>query len=186
MNAYPQLIKQNKFTKQIAGSVTATLGMILLTAAFLIAVPRANAVSAVATMDKNFMISAAQTNMTEVKLGQYADHNGKREGVKKFGLRMVKDHTALNNDLKMLAAQKDVTLPDSLDAKHKMMVEKLMAKKGSAFDNAYIAAMTEGHKNAIKTFKTESAKTKDTDVKNFAIKTIPVLKEHLKLIKALQ
>ena len=160
--------------------------MILLAAAFLITVPRANAVPAATTMNKNFMISAGQINMTEIKLGEYADQNGKREGVKKFGQRMVKDHTALNTDLKALAAKKDVTLPDRLDAKHEKMVRKLMAKKGSTFDKAYIAAMTGGHEEAIKVFKTESAKTKDTDIKSFAVKTIPVLKEHLKLAKALQ
>ena len=34
--------------------------------------------------------------------------------------------------------------------------------------------------------KRESAETKDTDVKSFADKTIPVLEEHLKLITAIK
>jgi putative membrane protein len=44
---------------------------------------------------------------------------------------MVKDHTAINGDLKALAAQKGVTLPDSLDAKHQGMVDKMSALTGS-------------------------------------------------------
>jgi hypothetical protein len=33
---------------------------------------------------------------------------------------MVKDHSAINGDLKALAAQKGGALPDSLDAKHQV------------------------------------------------------------------
>jgi putative membrane protein len=93
---------------------------------------------------------------------------------------------ALNDDLKVLAAQKDVTLRDSLDAKNQKMVDKLGALTGSDFDNAYIAGMTKGHKKAIKTFKAESAATTDADVESFVDKAIPVLEEHLKLITAMK
>jgi putative membrane protein len=149
-------------------------------------VPRANAAATVSTADQDFMLAAGQVNLTEMKLGEYASQNGKRDDVKEFGQRMVKDHTAINDDLKALAAQKDVTLPDSLDAAHQKMVDKLMALTGSEFDKAYIAGMFNGHKKAIKAFKAESAKTKDADVKSFADKSIPVLEEHLKLITAIK
>jgi putative membrane protein len=109
-----------------------------------------------------------------------------RDDVKAFGQRMVKDHTAINDDLKVLAAQKDVAMPDSLDAAHQKMVDTLTALTGSEFDKAYIAGMFKGHKKAIKAFKTESAKTKDADVKSFAGKTIPILEDHLKLITAIK
>jgi predicted outer membrane protein len=45
-----------------------------------------------------------------------------------------------------LAAQKGVTLPDSLDAKHQGMVDKMAALTGPAFDDAYIAGMIKAHK----------------------------------------
>lgn len=99
---------------------------------------------------------------------------------------MVKDHTAINDDLKALAAQKDVTLPDSLDATRQRMADKLMTLTGSAFDKAYIAGMFKGHKKAIKAFQAESAETTDADVKNFANQSIPVLEEHLQLITTIK
>ena len=94
-------------------SASTTLGMTLLAAGLLITVPRANAAITVSMADKNFILAAAQGGMTEVKLGELAAQNGKRDDVKAFGQMMVKDHSAINDDLKALAAQKGVTLPDS-------------------------------------------------------------------------
>jgi putative membrane protein len=106
--------------------------------------------------------------------------------VKEFGQMMVKDHTAINDDLKALAAQKGVTLPDNLDAKHQGMVDKMTALTGSEFDNAYIGGMIKAHKKDAKAFKAESAKTQDADIKSFLDKSIPVVEAHLQHIKAMK
>lgn len=183
---HPMEQDRSRFSKFVVRSEAATLGMLMLAVAFLMAVPRANAATTVSTADQDFMLAAGQVNLTEMKLGQYALQNGKRDDVKKFGQRMVKDHTAINDDLKALGTQKDAILPDSLDATHQKMVDKLMALTGSEFDKAYIAGMFNGHKKAIKAFKAESAETRDAGVKSFADKSIPVLEEHLKLITAIK
>jgi putative membrane protein len=109
-----------------------------------------------------------------------------RDDVKAFGQMMVKDHTAINDDLKALAAQKGVTLPDSLDAKHQGMVDKMAALTGSEFDDAYIASMIKGHKADAKAFKAESAATQDADIKSFLDKSIPVVEAHLKHVTAMK
>jgi putative membrane protein len=165
---------------------SATLGMTLLAAGLFITVPRVNAAITVSMADKNFILAAAQGGMTEVKLGELAAQNGKRDDVKAFGQMMVKDHTAINDDLKALAAQKGVTLPDSLDAKHQGMVDKMAALTGSEFDDAYIASMIKAHKNDAKAFKAESAATQDADIKSFVDKSIPVVDGHLKRITAMK
>jgi putative membrane protein len=99
---------------------------------------------------------------------------------------MVKDHTAINDDMKALAAQKGVTLPDSLDAKHQAMVDKMTALTGAEFDAAYIKGMIKDHKMDAKEFKAESAATKDADVKSFVDKSILVVEAHLQHITAMK
>lgn len=181
-------MEQNRspVSKYIVRSAAATLGALLLAVTFLMAVPRANADTTVSTADQDFILAAGQINLTEIKLGEYAAQNGQRDDVKTFGQRMVKDHTALNDNLKALAAQKSVTLPDSLDAADQKMADKLMALTGAEFDKAYTAGMFKGHKKAIKAFKAESAATTDAEVKSYADKSLPVLEEHLKLITAIK
>ena len=173
-----------RFPKLIASSAAARLGMALVAVGLL--VPRANAATTVATADKAFILAAAQGGMTEVKLGELAAQKGMRDDVKAFGKMMVKDHTAINDDLKALAAQKGVTIPDGLDAKHQGMVDKMAALTDSEFDHAYITGMIKGHKMDAKEFKAESAETKDADIKGFVDKSIPVVDEHLKRITAMK
>ena len=183
-----QAVEQDRtrFLKIISHSASAALGMALMAVGFMIAVPRANAAPTVCTKDCNFIQAAAQGGMTEVKLGELASRAGQRDDVKQFGQRMVKEHGGINDDLKALAAQKGVTLPDILDAEHQGMVEKMSALSGSDFDNAYIAGMIKDHKSDAKAFKAESSATTDADVKGFVDKTIPVVNEHLKLITAMK
>jgi putative membrane protein len=176
---------KTRFPKFIAKSAN-KLGTAMMAVGLLLAIPCAKAETTVSMADTNFILAAAQGGMTEVKLGELAATNAMREDVKTFGQMMVKDHSAINDDLKALAAQKGVRLPDSLDAKHQAMVDKLTALTGSAFDDAYIAGMIKGHKTDAKAFKSEAAATQDVDIKSFLDKSIPVVEAHLQHITAMK
>ena len=175
-----------RFPKLITSSAAARLCMAMVAVGLLLAVPCAKAETKLSTADKNFIVAAAQGGMIEVKLGELAAQKGMRKDVRAFGQMMVKDHTAINSDLKALAAQKGVTLPDSLDAKHQGMVDKMEALTGSEFDAAYIAVMITEHNEDAWEFKAESAATQDADIKSFVDKSIPVVDDHLKRITAMK
>ena len=181
-------VKQDttRFPKLIASSAAARLGLALVAAGLLLAVPCATAQTKLSSADNSFILAAAQGGMTEVKLGELAAQKGMRDDVRAFGQMMVKDHTAINGDLKALAAKKGVTLPDSLDTKHQGMVDKMTALTGSEFDGAYIADMMTDHQEDAKEFKAESAATQDADLKSFLDKSIPVVDKHLKRITAMK
>jgi putative membrane protein len=149
-------------------------------------VPSANAAMTISTADQGFIFAAAQGGMTEMKLGELASTNGMRDDVKHFGQMMVKDHTAINDDLKALGTQKGVALPDGLDARHQAMVDKMAALTGSAFDDAYIKGMIKAHQKDAKAFNAEAAATQDADIKSFLDKSIPVVEAHLQHVTAMQ
>lgn len=172
-------------SRRVVRSLATRLAL-FLTAGLFIAVPYIKAETSLAKADKVFILAAAQGGMTEVKLGELAAQNGMRDDVKAFGQMMVKDHTAINDDLKTLAVQKGVTLPDSLDAKHQRMVDKMAALTGSAFDHAYIKRMIKAHTGDAKAFKAEAAATKDEDIKSFVDKAIPVVEDHLMRVTAMK
>jgi len=170
--------------KGISKSASVALGMVLLALGFV--VPCANAETPISIADTNFILAAAQEGMTEVKLGELAVTNGVREDVKAFGQMMIKDHKTINGDLKALAAQKGVTLPDNLDVNHQGMVDKMTALTGSGFDNAYIQSMIIAHQNDAKAFKTEFTTTHDPDIERFLDQSIPLVEMHLKHVAAMQ
>ena len=66
------------------------------------------------------------------------------------------------------------------------MADRMTALTGSEFDTAYVADMVKDHKMDAKEFKAESAQTKDTDIKDFVDKSIPIVGEHLKRVSAMK
>jgi putative membrane protein len=133
------------------------------------------------TKDHTFMMKAAQGGMAEVKLGQLAQENGQSQQVKDFGKRMVDDHSKANEELKQIASQQGVTLPDSPSAKDQAEYDRLSKLKGESFDKAYSKMMVSDHKKDVSEFQKEANSGMDSAVKSFAGQTLPTLQDHLKM-----
>jgi putative membrane protein len=128
--------------------------------------------------DMEFMKNAAIGGMTEVELGKLAQQNGQTQQVKDFGARMVQDHGKANDELKSIAQQKGVQLPDQLDREHQAMRDRLAKLQGDAFDRAYMRMMTTDHDKDLKEFRKEAQASKDPDLKRFARDTLNVIEQH--------
>jgi len=135
--------------------------------------------------DRDFLMDTAMDGLMEVELGRLAAQQGASDAVKKFGQKMVDDHTQANTELTTLATSKGVTLPTSIDDKHRQDVTKLSAMQGADFDRAYAKMMLKDHEKAVSNFEKQSTKGTDPDVKAFAAKTLPTLQEHLTMVRAL-
>ena len=133
----------------------------------------------VSSETKTFMEKAATGGMMEVQLGQMAQEKASSQEVKDFGQQMVTDHSKANEDLKALAQEKNVTLPDSLMSKQQRNVDKLSKLSGEEFDKEYMKMMVKDHEKDVKTYEKASKNISDPAVQDFASKTLPVLKEHL-------
>jgi putative membrane protein len=133
-----------------------------------------------AMADTKFMKAAAEGGLAEVALGQLAVERASSSEVKKFGQRMVDDHSKANDELKQLAAEKSVDLPQDLSAKDKATKAALEKLSGEQFDHAYMKDMVKDHKKDVSDFRRESTSAHDPDVKKFASKTLPTLEDHLK------
>ncbi|MBV9210203.1 MAG: DUF4142 domain-containing protein [Acidobacteria bacterium] len=145
----------------------------------------ANGSSALNGMDRKFVMEAAMGGMMEVELGRLAAEKGMSDEVKQFGQRMVDDHSKANADLMQVASSKGITLPTELDAKHKAMRDKMAGMSGAAFDKAYKQEMLKDHRKDVAEFEKESMKAMDADVKAFATRTLPTLREHLSMIEGM-
>jgi putative membrane protein len=133
-----------------------------------------------------FAMTAASGGMMEVELANMAQQKAAGKDVKDFAKMIEQDHTKANNELKGIAATKNINLPSAMMADHQMHVNDLNSKSGVDFDKAYIDMMVEDHNQDINMFKTASNNMSDADLKTFATKTLPVLQKHLDRAKALQ
>jgi putative membrane protein len=138
-----------------------------------------------ATADASFVKEAAMGGMAEVDLGQLASSHATNDKVKSFGQRMVTDHGKANEQLKTLAASKQIAVAPELDGKHQAVHARMAKLSGSAFDRAYVADMLADHKKDVAEFMRQSKTATDPDIKAWVIGTLPTLQEHLKMIEEL-
>jgi len=139
-----------------------------------------------ASGDQAFVMETAMDGMAEVELGKLAADKAASANVKAFGQQMVTDHGKAGDELKTVAASKQITLPSSLDAKHQATRDRLAKLSGDAFDRAYVTEMVAGHKKAVTDFTRESTSGTDSDVKAWAAKTLPTIQGHFKMAQDLE
>lgn len=137
--------------------------------------------SALSPDDKEFVSKAGIGGLAEVQMGNLALSKSTSADVKAFGQRMVTDHSKANEELSQLATAKGVALPTELDADHKAALDHLTSLTGADFDKAYMKHMVEDHEKDVAEFEKASTTATDSDVKAWAGKTLPTLKEHLQL-----
>jgi putative membrane protein len=133
--------------------------------------------------DAQWAVKAADGGMMEVALGQLAQKNGASAKVKELGKMMEEDHTKANNELKDLAAKKNITLPAAMSEDHQKKYDDLAKKTGADFDKDYAAFMVDDHEDDIDAFKKEANDGKDADLKAWAAGKVPTLEHHLEMAK---
>ncbi len=131
--------------------------------------------------DKQFMITAARTDMIEAHEGQMAESQAKREDVKDFAKTLVQDHTQSYEQLTALAAKTGVSIPTGINAAKDPGIAPLIRLNGDRFDRAFDRDEVAAHRRALALFKHEAASGHDPDVKAWAAQRIPVLEKHLHL-----
>ncbi len=136
--------------------------------------------------DAEFLMKAAQIDMAEVQLGKLAHEKGGSADVKDFAKHMHADHEKNTAELHKLAGRMKVEMPKALDVKHQELFDKLQKLSGKAFDEEYIKAMVDGHKDAVNLFESSAKNAQNQDVRGFAANTLPKLQEHLRMAQNAQ
>lgn len=157
--------------------------LVLGSALLVFALVRAQERTAVEGTDQHFVLKASAGGLGEVNLGRLAAKSGGSEEVKKFGQHMVDDHTKANKELIDLANKKRLPVASAMDAEHQKAFAKLSMMKGSAFDREYMAGQVKDHEETVALFEKQSKGGKDEDLRKLAAKTLPTLREHLKMAK---
>ena len=129
--------------------------------------------------DQKFLKEAAQGGQAEVQMGRLAAQKGQSQAVRQLGQKLVQDHSKANQELRLLAAQKNITLPSDIGTENESAIAHLKSVEAAEFDQAFIKHAIEDHQTDIQKFQTVSQQSADADVKAFAQKELPVLQQHL-------
>lgn len=146
---------------------------------------KASASQKLSHADKEFIEDAAKGGMFEVQSGKLAQQKASDTAVKEFANRLVQDHTKANDELKQIADAKGVTMPDKEKWGERREMSKLDKLSGAAFDREFAQRSVKDHEKDIKDFEKAASKVKDPDLKAWAEKQLPVLREHLAMAQKL-
>jgi putative membrane protein len=137
---------------------------------------------------QEFVNKVAISDMFEIQSSQLALSKQADSDTKPFAEKMVQDHQKTSSELKGLVegSMVKLTLPTSLDAEHQKMLNELNAKSGKDFDQTYDQIQVKAHREAVALFEAYSKSGEDSELKTWAGKTLPHLKEHLSMAEKLK
>ena len=136
--------------------------------------------------DTDFVKKMVKGNQAEVDAGNLAVKNGGSDEVKKFGQKMVDDHSAMLKDVTQLAQDLNIKASPEPSSKDRAKMAKMEALTGDAFDRAYVADMVKDHKADLADIKDESMNGANPQVKDAAAKAMPIVQGHLEMIESIQ
>jgi putative membrane protein len=150
--------------------------------------PTTTAAAPAAPPAQEFVDKVAISDMFEVQAGQLALAKAPDADTKPFAEKMVTDHQKTPSELKSLidGGKVKAKLPTALDSTHQKMLDDLKAKDGKAFDQAYDQSQLKGHQDAVALFESYAKGGDDPELKQWAAKTLPHLKEHLSMAQKLK
>ena len=133
--------------------------------------------------DSDFVKKVAKSNNAEVELARLAVKKGTSGEVKEFANQMMRDHSKANRELADLAAAKGMDIPKGTPLSEDVTAVHLKMLSGKSFDEAFVKAMVDDHKDAVSALEKASESAQDADVKHFASNMLPTLKGHLTKIE---
>jgi putative membrane protein len=128
--------------------------------------------------EEHFVLEAASGGLAEVKLSELAKNRASDAKVKDFANQMIIDHTQANDELKPIADYNKIAWPDRLEGDSDTAFKQLTKLSGPNFDEEYIKVMVKDHDKTVRDFEDASHKIKDTTIKDYINKTLPILRQH--------
>lgn len=125
-----------------------------------------------------FLRQAANSTIFEISLSNLAIQKATNSEVKAFAEIMVADHTNIRKELSILASQKEIPLPDTMDVEKQSVHLSLSQEPGIIFDKKYIDQMLIIHEMDIAKFDSATRYADDKEVREWAAKQLPILRTH--------
>ncbi|ALM86627.1 hypothetical protein ASB57_30170 [Bordetella sp. N] len=136
--------------------------------------------------DRTFLDDAARAGLFELEGSKLAQQKSKSADIKTFADRMIKDHTAMGQQLAALAKSKNYQLPTEPGTTQKLEL-KALDVADTSFDTKFAERIgANAHTHAVNVFSDAAKGAKDADVQAFAKKYLPMMKEHLRLAEGLE
>ncbi|PVY44224.1 DUF4142 domain-containing protein [Pontibacter virosus] len=136
--------------------------------------------------DALFVAEATSANMLHMQLGELALEKAVSPEVKEMAQDMSTGHTRVLEDLQQIAIEREFVVPNQLGRAHQKVYDDVSSETGIGFDLAYIKRTREEHDRLLKRYEDMAENAQVMEVKQFASKQLPLLRQHLQQTEALE
>ena len=141
----------------------------------------AQAINQLTDQDKQFLITASQSDYTEITFSQLAVQKSDNPQVEAYAAKMIADHKTLEGQMKPFADQFGVPPVTSLDAMHQQKFDQLSSLSGSEFNKQYMVDMDMDHHASLDSFKVEEQNATNSKLKGTVKNGRRVIAQHTEM-----
>jgi putative membrane protein len=145
----------------------------------------ARGTAAANTADAVFIAKAAEAAAADAALARLGAAKAMTRDVRVFAQRLAQGRSALAREIATLARSKSVDLAPP-PAEVRRVGADLAPLTGPAFDRAFMAAATRAHAAAVALFEAQSRDGHDADVKEWASRHLPAMRDQLTRAQAIK
>lgn len=140
-----------------------------------------------APRDQAFLEQAAQNGHAEQSASQLAVIKTRDPRVRAFAQRMIDDHTRVTEELQTLAAAKNYTPPKEPSMLQKGKEMLIAGLSDEHFDRRYVNQMgIVTNETTVQLYEEAAREARDPDVKAFAARHLPTVRDHLQTARKLK
>jgi putative membrane protein len=140
----------------------------------------------ISEVDRNFAMTAAETNLLGVQTGQLVATKAEAQDVKDYSLTLTEYYDKATTDLNALAQRRNITLPTTLGTTNQQEYTTLNGLMGAKFDSAYIDWAVRSNQRAIETLQDYRSETADTEFQTWVDSRITTLESNLETATSIQ
>jgi putative membrane protein len=133
--------------------------------------------------ERKFVERAASDDIAQIELSRLALDKSQNHEVRNFAQTVIDDHKRSLDQLKKIANDQSFPLPTEASSQAQQQYQQLSKLEGARFDREYKQVMDRRHSEAIASFEKASKEAQHPDLKSYAEKTLPTLKEHRSELK---
>jgi putative membrane protein len=136
--------------------------------------------------EQEFLMKAADANLSNIDVARLAIHKSQNSDVKDFANMIQSDDASALEDLTGLMNDKGVSLPNTLSPEMKTEIETMTALSGPELDREFANMMVAQHQKEIGMYHDQLEIAQTPDVRKYAEDLLPRLEMHLEKAQRLQ
>lgn len=124
------------------------------------------------------VVNLATLGYSEIEMAKVAKQNSGNKTIKNLAASLQADHMLLMKQLKQIAANRNISTPDSATASDKQQALKLARNKSGAFDKKWCAELLNKHESMIAAMEDGATTATDPGLRAWINDALPKIRVH--------